>query len=50
MGIWSTKLFFKWTQLWQESENEPLPMPFQTQVSRPALTAALIDSLERRIS
>lgn len=30
----------KWTQLWQESENEPLPMPFQTQVSRPALTAA----------
>lgn len=30
----------KWTQLWQESENDPLPMPFQTQVSRPALTAA----------
>lgn len=30
----------KWTQLWQESENEPLPMPFQTQISRPALTAA----------
>jgi nitronate monooxygenase len=30
----------KWTQLWAESENEPLPMPFQSQVSRPALTAA----------
>ena len=30
----------KWTQLWAESENEPLPMPYQGQVSRPALVAA----------
>jgi nitronate monooxygenase len=30
----------KWTQLWQESGREPLPMPFQTQISRPALFAA----------
>lgn len=30
----------KWTALWQEDEREPLPMPFQTQVSRPALVAA----------
>ena len=30
----------KWTQLWAESEHEPLPMPYQSQVSRPALTAA----------
>ncbi len=30
----------KWTQLWAESEDEPLPMPFQGQVSRPALVAA----------
>lgn len=30
----------KWTKLWEESENEPLPMPFQGQISRPALTAA----------
>lgn len=30
----------KWTQLWAESEHEPLPMPYQGQVSRPALIAA----------
>jgi nitronate monooxygenase len=30
----------KWTKLWEESEQEPLPMPFQTQVARPSLTAA----------
>jgi nitronate monooxygenase len=30
----------KWTQLWNESENEPLPMPYQSQVSRPALISA----------
>jgi nitronate monooxygenase len=30
----------KWTQLWAESDKEPLPMPFQGQVSRPALVAA----------
>ena len=30
----------KWTKLWEESENEPLPMPFQGQISRPALTSA----------
>ncbi len=30
----------KWSALWAESEHAPLPMPFQTQVSRPALTAA----------
>ncbi len=30
----------KWTQLWAESEHEPLTMPYQSQVSRPALTAA----------
>ncbi len=30
----------KWTKLWEEAEGEPLPMPFQTQVARPALTAA----------
>ena len=30
----------KWTQLWAESEHEPLSMPYQSQVSRPALTAA----------
>ncbi len=30
----------KWTKLWEESDNEPLTMPFQGQISRPALTAA----------
>ncbi len=30
----------KWTRLWEESENDPLPMPFQGQISRPALTSA----------
>lgn len=30
----------KWTKLWEDSDAPPLPMPFQTQVSRPALTAA----------
>ncbi len=30
----------KWTQLWADSEHEPLPMPYQGQVSRPALVAA----------
>ena len=30
----------KWTQLWEESEHEPLPMPYQTQISRPALVSA----------
>ncbi len=30
----------KWTKLWEESGKDPLPMPFQSQVSRPALTAA----------
>ena len=30
----------KWTALWAESENEPLTMPFQSQVSRPALVSA----------
>lgn len=30
----------KWTALWQDDEREPLPMPFQTQVSRPAMVAA----------
>lgn len=30
----------KWTRLWEESDHEPLPMPFQGQISRPALTAA----------
>ncbi|MEC9346690.1 MAG: nitronate monooxygenase family protein [Pseudomonadota bacterium] len=30
----------KWTKLWEDSEHEPLTMPFQGQVSRPALVAA----------
>ena len=30
----------KWTRLWEESENDPLPMPFQGQISRPALMSA----------
>jgi len=30
----------KWTKLWEESENEPLTMPFQGQISRPALVSA----------
>jgi NAD(P)H-dependent flavin oxidoreductase YrpB (nitropropane dioxygenase family) len=30
----------KWTKLWEDSDNEPLTMPFQGQISRPALTAA----------
>ena len=30
----------KWTKLWEDSEHEPLPMPFQGQVSRPALASA----------
>lgn len=30
----------KWTKLWEESDHEPLTMPFQGQISRPALVAA----------
>lgn len=30
----------KWTALWEADEREPLPMPYQTRISRPALFAA----------
>lgn len=30
----------KWTRLWEESGKDPLPMPFQGQISRPALVSA----------
>ncbi|MEQ9121363.1 MAG: nitronate monooxygenase, partial [Alphaproteobacteria bacterium] len=40
----------KWTQLWAESEHEPLPMPYQTQVSRPALIAANLAGREQEIN
>jgi len=40
----------KWTALWEESDNEPLPMPFQTQVSRPALTAANLAGRSQEIN
>ena len=40
----------KWTQLWEESGKEPLPMPFQTQISRPALVSANLASRSQDIN
>lgn len=40
----------KWTKFWEESEHEPLPMPFQTQVARPALTAANLAGRSQEIN